>query len=136
MLDFSSLENAIMALEEALEIYDADSRADDAPARLVLRDGVIQRFEFTFELAWKMLRRNLEQVGLERVSLLNHRDLFRIGVENNLLRDAGQWFYFLKMRNQTSHIYDAARAREVFAAARDFLPEVRFLLNQLKAQPA
>lgn len=132
MLDLNSLEKAVAALQSAIRIYDENPLAEDAPEKILLRDGVIQRFEFTFELSWKMLKRYLEQYGLERIDTLNNRDLFRVGCEQGLLRDASPWFHYLKMRNQTSHVYDDAKAREVFCAARDFLPDVQALLAQLK----
>lgn len=132
MLDLSSLERAIAALQGALRIYDESPLPEDAPKKLVMRDGSILRFRFTFELGWKMLKRFLEQYSLERVDGLSNRDLFRVGFEQGLLGDAGRWLYYLKMRNQTSHIYDDAKAWEVFCCARDFLPDVQSLCALLK----
>jgi nucleotidyltransferase substrate binding protein (TIGR01987 family) len=134
MLDFSSLDKAVAALREAVRIHDENALPEDAPEKLVLRDGVIQRFEFTFELSWKMLKRHLEHYGLERVDALTNRDLFRVGFERGLLAEAGIWLTYLKMRNQTSHVYDNAVAREVFRTARDFLSDAQSLLNRLKEQ--
>ena len=102
--------------------------------KIVLRDGVIQRFEFTFELSWKMLKRYLEEFGLEKVDSLNNRDLFRVGFEQGLLDAPAAWFHYLKMRNQTSHIYDADKAAAVFASARDFQQAAQDLLNRLEAK--
>ena len=104
------------------------------PEKIVLRDGVIQRFEFTFELSWKMLKRYLEEFGLEKVDGLNNRDLFRVGFEQGLLDDPEAWFHYLKMRNQSSHIYDAGKAAAVFASARQFQQAAQELLNRLEAK--
>jgi nucleotidyltransferase substrate binding protein (TIGR01987 family) len=131
MLDLSSLKRALAALRLSFEIYDHNGLPDNAPERIVLRDGVIQRFEFTFELSWKMLKRYLEEYGLEKVDGLNNRELFRIGFEQGLLDDPEAWFYYLKMRNQTSHVYDEAKADMVFAAARTFLQDAQSLLERL-----
>ena len=87
MLDLRSLKQAVEALKIAFEIYDHNLLEEFMPEKIVLRDGVIQRFEFTFELSWKMLKRYLEEFGLEKVDGLNNRDLFRVGFEQGLLDD-------------------------------------------------
>lgn len=132
ILDLRSLFKATAALEDALRIYDASPLAEDAPEKIVLRDGTIQRFEFTFELAWKMLKRYLEHYGLERVDTLNNRDLFRMGFEHGLLGDPVRWFYYMRMRNQTSHVYNDAKAHEVFLVAREFLTAAQELATRMK----
>jgi nucleotidyltransferase substrate binding protein (TIGR01987 family) len=132
MLDLSSLEKACKALGLSLKVYAQSVLPPDDPEKVVLRDGVIQRFEFTYELSWKMLKRYLEEYGLEKADGLNNRELFRIGREQGLIADPEKWFHYLKMRNQTSHVYDEAKAGEVFAAAREFLADSQFLLQRLK----
>ena len=134
MLDLRSLKQAVEALKIAFEIYDHNLLEESMPEKIVLRDGVIQRFEFTFELSWKMLKRYLEEFGLEKVDGLNNRDLFRVGFEQGLLDDPEAWFHYLKMRNQSSHIYDAGKAAAVFASARQFQQAAQELLNRLEAK--
>ncbi len=131
-LDLSSFEKAIASLNTALDAY-ADTRQPEGSAEHeLMRDGVIQRFEYTFELAWKMLKRYLEEYGLERVDSLTNRDLFRVGHEQGLLRDAEAWLNYMKSRNLTSHTYDQATAEAVYRSAKDFLQDARFLLSQLR----
>ena len=132
MLDLSSLEKACEALALSLKLYDKSSLLEDNPEKVLLRDGVIQRFEFTYELSWKMLKRYLEEYSLEKADGLNNRELFRIGWEQGLISDPEKWFHYLKMRNQTSHVYDKAKASAVYATAREFLPDAQYLLKRLK----
>ena len=132
MLDLSSMERAVKALEVALDIYDRSPLPDDHAEKTVLRDGVIQRFEFTCELSWKMLKRHLEEYGLERPDRLSNRDLFRVGREQELIDDPEKWFLYLRMRNLTSHVYDDLKATEVFQAAKRFLPDAQYLLERLQ----
>lgn len=132
MLDLSSLEKACGALHLALKVYDNSTLPEDNPEKVLLRDGVIQRFEFTYELSWKMLKRYLEEYSLEKVDGLNNRELFRIGREQGLISDPEKWFHYMKMRNQTSHVYDKAKAATVYAAAREFLPDTQYLLKRLR----
>jgi nucleotidyltransferase substrate binding protein (TIGR01987 family) len=132
MLDLSSLTKATDSLEIALKVYSGSSLPETTPEKGVLRDGVIQRFEFTFELSWKMIKRFLELYGLERSDSFTNKELFRAGFEQGLIDDPEQWFHYLTMRNQTSHAYNEMKAREVFEAAKTFLPDVKNLLLMLK----
>ena len=134
LLDLSPLGRALDSLELALHLHSASvGGADEVD---LLRDGVIQRFEYGFELAWKLLRRFLELYGLERLDQLTNRDLFRLGFEQGLLADADAWMIFLQHRNLTSHIYDEATALRVFASARPFLEAARSLLRQMQERSA
>ena len=131
-IDLGSLEQAVLSLKEALETYDIQSASSPPTVNLVLRDGVIQRFEYTVELCWKMLKRHLEEKGLERVDSFGIKELFRAGYEQGLVADPVVWLDYLKKRNLTSHTYDEETAKIVFAVARSFLPDAENLLLRLK----
>jgi nucleotidyltransferase substrate binding protein (TIGR01987 family) len=131
-LDYSNLEKAINTLESAINSYESLKDSVEPEQRDLIRDGIIQRFEYTFELSWKTIKRFLEMYGLEKVDTLNNRDLFRIGFENGLINDPVRWFNYLSDRNQTSHVYDQNIAAVVFSSAQKFLADAQFLLRQLK----
>ncbi|MBN1981490.1 MAG: nucleotidyltransferase substrate binding protein [Chitinivibrionales bacterium] len=131
-LDYSNLEKAVSSLETAITIYESQKENLGAHERDLMRDGVIQRFEYTFELAWKTMKRYLQIYGLEKIDTLSNRELFRVSFEYGLIDDAASWFDYLTDRNQTSHIYDQEIAGDVFISAQNFLADVQFLLNQLK----
>ncbi|GEO01855.1 hypothetical protein NSE01_36870 [Novosphingobium sediminis] len=130
-LDFSPLSNAIARLGEGLVRYQADT------ADTQIRDGLIQRFEFTYDLAHKMLRRALEEAAAnpEEIDRLTFPALIRTGVEQGIV--AGEWAdwrTFREMRNITSHTYDEAKAVQVVAAIPAFLAEAEALLARLQAR--
>lgn len=131
-INISSLEKAVESLAAALKVYGNSPYQEGSTERELMRDGVIQRFEYTFELSWKMLKRYLEEYGLERVDFLTNRDLFRVGYEQGMLRDAEAWLDYLKKRNLASQTYDAATATPVYLSARAFLQDGRFLLERLR----
>lgn len=98
-----------------------------------LRDACIQRFEYTYELSIKMLRRVLEQsVSLEELDLMNFQDFIRTGAEKGLIADPKKWFEFRKMRNTTSHSYDEAKAKEIYQRLQLFIQHVQDLLKKMK----
>jgi nucleotidyltransferase substrate binding protein (TIGR01987 family) len=131
-LDISSLEKAVASLETAVKSYESNKGSLPLQERDLLRDGTIQRFEYTFELCWKMIKRYLEMYGLEKIDKTTNRELFRIANENGLLRDVESWFGYLDDRNQTSHIYDQEIAEDVFSSIEGFLRNAQFVLDQLR----
>lgn len=121
-VNLSHLEQAIASLKRALA----------QPKDEFIRDSVIQRFEFTYELAWKALKRLLEvEEGVENVDALNRRDLFRLAAEKGLLADPLVWFDYHRYRNESTHTYAETKAEEVYAAAQRFLIDVEALYLQL-----
>ena len=75
-------------------------------------DGMIQRFEFTFELAWKLLKSYAEYQGVGK-EIMGSRDAIRWAFENGLITDSNVWMEMIKRRNDTSHTYDEDTASEV-----------------------
>jgi nucleotidyltransferase substrate binding protein (TIGR01987 family) len=130
-LDLGPLQRAADALDEALTLLTVHQGS--SAEKKLLRDGVIQRFEFGFELAWKTLRRYLQVYGLERVDGLTNRELFRLGHEQGVLTDAEAWIVFLKHRNLASHVYDDSIAEQVFSSAKPFLVELKGMLRSMEA---
>ncbi len=128
-LDISSLVNAIARLHEGLERHRRE------PQDQQLRDGLIQRFEFTYELSHRMLRRYLRMVAPSPAMYdqMPFQDLIRTGNEQGLLRgDWPAWRRYRDMRARTSHTYAAAVAAQVAAGIPDFLDEAVYLRDQLQ----
>ncbi len=128
-LDISPLVNAVERLREGLERHLREP-ADDQ-----LRDGLIQRFEFTYELSHRMLRRYLRMVAPspEAYDQMPFQDLIRTGDEQGLLRgDWPAWRRYGDMRARTSHAYAEAVAAQVAAGIPDFLAEATHLRDQLQ----
>ena len=83
-LDLSALEHALDQLESGL------ARAKADPADELLRDGVIQRFEYTYELSHRSLKRYLvlTEASPEAIELSSFQVLIRVGAERGLLENA------------------------------------------------
>jgi len=128
-LDLSSLENAVRRLAEGLARYERDV------ADTQIRDGLIQRFEFTYELSHKLLKRYLEAVSPspEELDRMPFADIVRSGNEQGLLMgDWASWKKYREMRAMTSHVYNEEVALEVVQGIPTFLHEAAFLLKQLQ----
>lgn len=129
-LDISPLSKAIQRLDEGLKRYQTDISDTQ------IRDGLIQRFEFTYELSHKMLRRYLilKSASPSLIEEMNFQDIVRTGNEKNLL--LGNWMDWKKyreMRSRTSHTYDEETALDVVAGIPKFLAEVKFLQQKLES---
>lgn len=107
-----------------------------------IRDGLIQRFEFTYEISHKMLKRYLEQVSANPAEFdqMSFQDLIRTANEQGLLQgDWADWKQYRDMRSRTSHTshtYDEAVALAVVEGIEKFLDEAVFLQNKLQQKTA
>jgi nucleotidyltransferase substrate binding protein (TIGR01987 family) len=127
-LDLTSFGKAIASLEEALKAHEKE------PQNAFILDSCIQRFEFTYELTWKTLKRYLEfgAAAIENIDSLPFPDLIRVGNEQSLLRsDWTVWKDYRKARNTTAHTYDEEKAQEVFRQIPGFLLEAKHLYNEM-----
>lgn len=119
-LDCSVLRKAVASLQDALA----------QPKTQYTRDATIQRFEYTFELSWKTLRRYLaEETGIDG---FNIKELFRVAGRQGLIGSVDNWFGYLKARSLTSHTYNERTAEETYQVARAFFPAAAALLVELE----
>lgn len=127
-LDITPLHKAITRLAEGLLRYQQDITDTQ------IRDGLVQRFEFTYEISHKMLKRFLEQTAAspEQFDQMPFADLIRSANEKGLLLgDWPLWRGYRDMRSKTSHTYDEDIALQVVAGIPAFLAEVQFLAAAL-----
>jgi nucleotidyltransferase substrate binding protein (TIGR01987 family) len=128
-LDISAFVSAIERLREGLAQHQRE------PADEQLRDGLIQRFEFTYELGHRILRRYLRMIAPspEAYDSMSFQDLIRSGDDQGLLRDDWPaWRRYRDMRARSSHAYSAAAAQQVVAIIPEFLAEAAYLRDQLR----
>lgn len=101
---FMNLKKAYGRLKEVCDLYDGKND--------IIRDSVIQRFEFTYELTHKTLREFMKYSG---VTLENSfpRTIYKKAYVNNIISDDSVWISLLEDRNSTSHIYNESMADEI-----------------------
>ena len=134
-LDLSPLENAVIQLEEALDLCSSELVRDNPQLRKHLRAATIQAFEFTYEVSLKMLRRHmiLDADSPVEIDLMSFNSLIREAYGKNLVRsDLVVWRKYRESRGITSHTYSEDKAQVVFRRVPDFLDEARHLLDRLQ----
>ncbi len=116
---FQNFDKAFKRLTDAIQIIRND------PDNVLLQAGLIQTYEFTFELAWKTLKDYLEMEGF---TVPSPRATLRQAFQCGYIQQGDVWLKALNDRNLTAHTYDDEVAKEVIA---DIQQTYYFLLNDL-----
>ena len=132
-LDLTALHDALAALGRSLAYLDSDL-ARDPGLREQFRAASIQAFEVTYEVAFKMLKRQLEAMSgsAREVEQWTFMQILRAGSEAGLVADTGRFQDYRSKRNITSHTYDSGRAEEVVSVLGDFASDIRYMLRELE----
>lgn len=118
----ASFEAALARLQDALA----------QPCNEWTRDAALQRFEFTFELAWKSARRAAREEGLEAAS---PREALKNARRLGWIEDDPLWLRMLEDRNRTSHTYSEATANEIYARLPGYAAALAGLARSLRPRP-
>ncbi len=102
---FANFQQALQTITEAVEL------AMLRPLSKLEKQGLIQGFEFTHELAWNVLKDYLEEQGF--VGLVGSKNATRIAFKNELIRDGEAWMDMIRARNLSSHTYNTKTAEEI-----------------------
>lgn len=114
------VEEAIQRLSESIE----------QPKNEFIRDSVIQRFEFCFEMSWKVMQSALIFIGKECAS---PRQCIRLAAQNNFLANPEKWLEYQDARNLSSHTYKEDTADKVYDEALLFLDDAKQLCKEIRA---
>ncbi|PUE09119.1 hypothetical protein B9Z51_09375 [Limnohabitans sp. T6-5] len=135
-LDLTPLRQSLASLEDGLDVVREAAwfNQQNDKVRHTLIAGVIQNFEFVYEISTKMLRRRLEMDALNpsEVDFANFRDVLRIAAEKGLISNVQDWFGYRHMRNITAHTYDHQKAQQVYEGTQAFMMDARRLLARLE----
>lgn len=116
---YSNFRKALAKMSEAIDIvaekYDWQDSIDE-----LLKEGLIQRFEYTHELAWKVMKDYEEYQGYNNIR--GSRDAIRLALQIGIIKDK-EWLETIEDRNLTSHNYDEEVAEDVFISiVNDYYP--------------
>lgn len=120
---FEALGDALERLEEVI-----DMPLDD---RRIIADATIQRFEFTFELFWKTLKRVLLQEGIDAKT---PKETLQKAFQLKWIDSEELWINMLRDRNETSHIYDEEKAKEIFEHIKVYFPSLKSAYELLSSK--
>ena len=134
IIDYSSFESAVEQLEKSMSFYHSPMAAENKDLKEQFRAATIQAFEFTYELAYKMIRRQLAQIVANPAELseMSFMDLMRTAQEAGLVRDAVAYRVYREKRNITTHTYDAEKANAILSLVDSFLGDMHHVLDELR----
>ncbi len=134
LLDLTSLKKAINSFENALQVYhQPEFQNYSLKLQNTIEAGVIQNFEFTYELSWKFIKRWLSlNLGKDHINGLTKKELFRIAAENKLIENSENWFTYHEARNETSHTYNELVAADILEVAEKFIIDAKILLTSIE----
>ncbi len=101
---FENFKKALLKLSDAIE-------NEHQPTDIV-KEGIIQRFEFTHELAWKVMKDFLEYEGEQNIT--GSRSATRSFFNKNLIKNGQEWMNMIESRNKTIHTYQQEILNEEF----------------------
>ena len=110
---FSNYKKALSKLSEAIDyLKDFDSDETSSVLDEILKEGLIQRFEYTHELAWNVMKDFAEYQG--NFDIKGSRDASREAFKMKLVLNGDVWMDMIANRNKSSHTYDEETAKEIF----------------------
>ncbi|MBN2618040.1 MAG: nucleotidyltransferase substrate binding protein [Spirochaetales bacterium] len=102
---FSNFKRAFLLLRDALD-------GDISKLNQLEKEGVIQRFEYTFELAWKVLKDRMEFDGII-FDIISPKSIIRKAYESKYIDNIDIWFNMIGDRNLMSHTYDENKFEKI-----------------------
>ncbi len=123
----------LMHFSQALaQLRDANTLAHSRALSKLEEQGMIQAFEYTHELAWKVLKDFLESRGVQ--NLYGSRDVTRVAFQMELITEGDTWMAMIESRNLTTHTYDEDTAQKILKSIRqDYVPQFETLERRLES---
>ena len=133
-INYSKLTDALSQLELSLELIESEDARQNPVYREEFRTAAIKKFEYTYDLAVKLIRRQLAEIvsNPAELSQMSFMDLIHTGHQAGLVQDINYYRAFRASRNITSHTYDETKAQEVMDTMEEFIPEIKYLIKKLE----
>lgn len=109
---FSNYNRALQKLTEGVEFANKSIAQEGGIPEDMLREAVIQRFEYTHELAWKVMKDYAQFQGFQNIA--GSRDATRKAFEMGLIENGDVWMEMIPSRNETTHTYNEDKVEAIY----------------------
>jgi nucleotidyltransferase substrate binding protein (TIGR01987 family) len=124
-----ALYNFSQALDRFINVVDTEKKFKEDGFEDVYLDLVVKRFEFTYEMSWKALKRYLDFLGIEAT---NPRNVFKEAYVQGIISDENIWLDMIEQRNLSSHMYDELEIKEILSKKENYKDAFIRLRDKIK----
>ena len=130
----SDFSDSVDTLEGALawgyaETEGLAERSPEYNQAVLSRDGVLMRFEYTFELGWKLMKELNNIIGSPCNS---PNDCIRMSAQNGIIQNPQDWLHYLESRNKITHVYKEENAKATYTLTPKFLEDAKLFLEVVR----
>lgn len=102
------------------------------PESEIVIDGILHRFEFTFELSWKLLKDYLEYNGIIN-NIGSPREIIKCAYKEGIIKDGDIWIDMMLSRNLLSHLYSEENSRKIYLKIKnEYIKEFENLITSFR----
>ena len=123
-LDIETLRKAEKTLQKSYDVYMSGS--EDTEMCSIYADSCVKRFEYTFETAWKIMKKYFKLQYSKKEEELTMNNIFRFMESYGFAEDWLRWKEYYRQRNE----YNLEKSREILKIIPDFLKDIDFLLKK------
>jgi len=128
---FLKLEEAVLKIKEEYKIKENGTICEDIFLDDIIKEGLIQRFEYTHELAWNVMKDFLANAGNNNI--FGSKDATREAFALGLISNGEVWMDMISSRNKTSHTYNEITANDIFIKIiNEYYPEFKQFKNKME----
>jgi len=128
-IDISNLESALETLKSSIETLDRYKNRDFAD---MLEDSCIKRFEYTLEIARKLMKKVLKKIYGKTEEELTVNNIFRFMQGYKFIPNWENWREYCEKRNNTAHEYDFTKSRKLIEIIPEFIKDSDILISNFK----
>ena len=127
-LDIEALRKAKVSLEKAYNVFINGDNDEDILA--IYADSCVKRYEYTFETAWKTMKKYFKLQYGKKEEDLTMNNIFRFMEGYGFAKDWTNWRDYYTKRNSTAHEYNIEKSRNLLEIIPEFIKSVDFLLEK------
>ncbi len=127
-IDISNLKSALQTLKSSMDVLERNRTCEFAD---MLEDSCIKRFEYTLEIARKLMKKVLKKIYGKSEEELTVNNTFRFMQGYKFIDNWEDWRKYYEQRNNTAHEYDISKSRELLKLVPKFISDTEFLVKKL-----
>lgn len=129
VIDISNLKSALQTLKSSMETLEKNKTCDFAD---MLEDSCIKRFEYSLDIARKLMKRVLKNIYGKSEEELTVNNIFRFMQGYKFISNWENWRTYYEKRNNTAHEYNLEKSRKLLELIPQFIKDTDIFINNLE----